>query len=142
MKKVLFVGALLFSDVSAAAEQVLLLDQLPRFVGDQVNLVDMSYVLFKERPCLLPIVHAKDMLGGEVRYGDGVHKLCWGLTLRQEVIIVDDLGDSSPPAPISTYFSAILANNGTARITKSLYNKKNYEPCPQLGPDRWCQKTY
>lgn len=142
MKKVLFVGALLFSDISAAGEQVLVLDQLPRFVGDQVKLMDMSYVLYKERPCKLPIVHAKDMLGGEVRYGDGVHQLCWGLTLRNDVVTVDDLGESSAPAPISVYRSAVVDKSGIATITKSALNRKDYEPCPQLGADRWCPKTY
>lgn len=142
MKKVLFIGALLFSGLSVAGEQVLLLDQLPRFAGDQVKLEDMSYVLYKERPCSLPIVHAKDMRGGTVRYGDGLHKLCWGLTLRNEVITVDDLGESSAPAPMSVYRLAVLDNSGGATITKSALNKKNYEPCPQLGPDRWCPKTY
>lgn len=119
MKKVMFVGALLFSGLSAAGEPVLLMDQVQRKVGDQVKLADMSYVLYKERPCTLPIVHAKDMRGGTVRYGDGLHKLCWGLTLRNDVVIVDDLGESAPAVPISVYRAAELRGEGLAEITKA-----------------------
>ncbi|MDF3936653.1 hypothetical protein [Pseudomonas citronellolis] len=119
MKKVLLIGALLFSGMSAAGEQVLLMDQAQRKAGDQVNLADMSYVLYKERPCGLPIVHAKDMRGGTVRYGDGIHKLCWGLTLRSDVVVVDDLGESPQAVPMSVYRAAELRGDGSAVITKA-----------------------
>lgn len=119
MKKVLFVGALLFSGISVAGEQVLLMDQSQRKPGDQVKLTDMSYVLYKDRPCALPIVHAKDMRGGTARYGDGLHKLCWGLTLRNDVVIVDDLGESAPAVPMSIYRAAELQGDGLAVITKA-----------------------
>lgn len=119
MKTMLFVGALLFSGMSAAGEQVLLMDQVQRKAGDQVQLSEVSYVLYKERACGLPIVHAKDMRGGTVRYGDGVHKLCWGLTLRNDVVIVDDLGESAPAVPMSVYRAAELRGEGTAVITKA-----------------------
>lgn len=142
MKNMLLIGAILLSGTAAAGEKVFLMDQLPRFAGDTVLLKDMSYVLYAARPCALPIVHAKDMLGGTVRYGDGEHKLCWGLTLRKYVVIVDDLGESEAPAPLSIYRAAEISGNGSAVIIKSMDNKKDYEPCPQLGPDRWCRKTY
>lgn len=119
MKKVLFVGALLLSGISAAGEKVLLMDQAQRKAGDQVQLSDMSYVLYKERPCSLPIVHAKDMRGGTVRYGDGLHKLCWGLTLRNDVVIVDDLGESAQAVPMSVYRAAELRGDTSAVITQT-----------------------
>lgn len=140
MKKILLLGALL-SGAATAEEKVLLMDQLPHFVGDTVRVVDMSYALYPDRPCELPIVHAKDMRAGYVQYGDGQHKLCWGLTLRRDVVIVDDLGDSEPPYPLDIYRQAELRGSGTAVITKSMDNRNDYEPCPQLGPDRWCRKT-
>lgn len=119
MKKMLLIGTMLLSGAAMAGEKVLLMDQLPRKAGDQVQLSEMSYVLYKERPCALPIVHAKDMRGGTVRYGEGVHKLCWGLTLRNDVVIVDDLGESQQAVPMSVYRPAELHGAGAAVITRS-----------------------
>lgn len=141
MKRLLFIGMLLAGS-AVAGERVLLMDQLPRFVGDTVQLKDMSYVLYAKRPCALPLIHAKDMLGGRVLYGDGPHKVCWGMTLRNEIVVIDDFGESGQPAPEWVYRVAELNSNGTATIIKSKDNKKDYEPCPNLGPDRWCRKTY
>lgn len=141
MKKMMLIVAMAIAGQTAAGEKVLVLDQLPRFAGDTVKLKDMSYALYPDRPCELPIVHAKDMRAGHVQYGDGQHKLCWGLTLRRDVVIVDDLGDSEPPYPLEIYRQAELRSAGTAVITKSMNNRKDYEPCPQLGADRWCKKT-
>ena len=141
MRKLVSVGMLLLSCTAVAGERVLLMDQLPRFAGDVVKMQDMTYALYPDRPCDLPLVHAKDMKGGFVRYGDGPHKLCWGTTLRNDVLIVDDLGETAPPVPISGYRVAEISTPGSATIIKSMENKKDYEPCPKsYGPDRWCRK--
>lgn len=141
MRKLISAGMLLMSCAAMGGEKALLLDPLPRFAGDTVKMMDMTYILYPDRPCDLPIVHAKDMNGGFVRYGDGPHKLCWGTTLRKTIVIVDDLGESAAPAPVSTYRKAEISQPGTAKIVESLDQKKDYAPCPKsYGPDRWCRK--
>lgn len=118
------------------------MDELPRFAGDSVKMLDMTYVLYPDRPCDLPLVHAKDMNGGFVRYGNGPHKLCWRTTLRKDVLIIDDLGESAAPVPISAYREAEITTPGIATIIRSNNDKKDFVPCPKsFGPDRWCRKN-
>lgn len=126
--------------LSLAGEKVFVMSQLAYFANDTVNLSEMSYILFVDRKCELPIIHAKDMNGGIVRYGNGPHKLCWGVTLSQEVIVVDDMGNTQNQGPLYVYMAGELLGDGSVKIVRSMHNKKDYEPCSKNNDGRWCRK--
>ncbi|AUO22530.1 hypothetical protein [Pseudomonas sp. NC02] len=140
MKKILAV-ILIASASNAFAETVLVdpgADHM--FVGDQFNARSAIEVFYEDRPCKLPIAEAKNMREYTTTGVALPMKACWGRTLGGGVVRVFENGLVSK-ATENAYVTAKVDKSGAATVTKSIYNRANYEPCTRAyQKGQWCHK--
>lgn len=110
------------------------------FVGDQFNARSAVEVFYEDRPCTLPITEAKNMRKYTTTGIAIPMKACWGRTLGGGVVRVFENGMVSN-ATENAYVTAKVDKSGAATVTKSIYNKINYEPCTRAyQKGQWCRK--
>ncbi|MDI2595030.1 hypothetical protein POF45_26935 [Pseudomonas sp. 681] len=140
MKKLLAI-MLIASAPSAFAETVLV-DPGPNhmFVGEQFDARVATEVLYEDRPCKLPITEAKNMREYTTTGVAVPMKGCWGRTLGGGVIRILENG-MTMRATEAAYVVAQVDKTGAAVVMKSVYDRKNYEPCKRAYQrGQWCLK--
>lgn len=110
------------------------------FVGDQFDARSATEVLYEDRPCKLPITEAKNMREYTTTGIAIQMKACWGRTLGGGVVRVFENG-MILNASEEAYVAAKVDKTGAGTVTKSIYNKSNYEPCTRAyQKGQWCHK--
>lgn len=128
MRKLILVVALTFP-VTASAEVVYVqTSKGHQCIGDKFPISVPMEVLYRDRPCKLPIVHAKDMrayhlsiegsdLPGKKNPSVSMEG-CWGNTLDGSYMVIREDG-SQDRMPPNAYVSASLGRDGMATVVKS-----------------------
>jgi hypothetical protein len=135
-------AVILISLSSTAFAETVLVDPGPNhmFVGDQFDARIATEVLYEDRPCKLPITEAKDMREYTTTGIAIPMKGCWGRTLGGGVLRVLENG-TTMRATETAYVVAKVDKTGAAVIMKSIYDRKNYEPCKRAyQKGQWCLK--
>lgn len=136
MRRLFLIGVLV-APVMASAEVVYVQTAKGhQCVGDKFPITAPQEVLYQERKCELPLVHAKDMRAYSFKSGAGpalALKGCWGKHLDGSYIVVAQDGSESV-APPNAYVTADLAKNGAATVTASPNQGSRYAQAVGMCP--------
>jgi len=128
MKRLMLIGALLIPALANAETVFVQQAKGHQCVGDKFPISAPMEVLYADRECKLPLVHAKDMRAYQVNIRasnepsrkhpavamDG----CWGRLAGNSYVVVREDG-SQETMPPNAYVTASLSGDGTATVTKS-----------------------
>ncbi|MEE3504828.1 hypothetical protein QN399_00875 [Pseudomonas sp. 10C3] len=110
------------------------------FVGDKFDARTAQEVLYEARPCKLPIVNAKDMRQYTTTTMAKPMEACWGRTLGGGVTQIFENGMSLQVTE-NAYVAASVDGSGFGVVTKSIYERRNYQPCTEADKNgRMCLK--
>lgn len=128
MRKLILVAALMLPAIASAEVVYVQTGKGHQCVGDKFPITAPMEVLYKDRACKLPIVHAKDMRAYhlEIKGSDLPGKKnpavsmagCWGSTLDGSYIVIREDG-STDKMPPNAYVSASLGRDEVATVFKS-----------------------
>lgn len=115
MKKVVLL-AMLFSAAASAQDAYVMTRSAPS--TETVSADQYIYVLFKDKPCKLPIADAPYMRKAAIFNTSNPDIGCWGKTIdasKAEILIVGPHGHKNS-ASLTEFYSATLDKDGTSHI--------------------------
>lgn len=133
MKKLIAIG---LTTLAASASAEVLYVQTAKghqCVGDRFQINAPMEVLYQDRKCDLPLVHAKDMRAYIFRAKDTLMRGCWGKTLDGTYVIVDQNGTVNNSAS-NAYVTAKTVNNSEAVVTASPNQGTAYAKAMEMCP--------
>lgn len=136
MRKLILVVALVLPAIASAEVVYVQTAKGHQCVGDKFPITTPQEVLYGDRQCDLPLVHAKDMRAYSFKSGAGpalALKGCWGKHLDGSYVVVRQDG-SQNYAPPNAYVTAELSNSGTAIVTKSPNQGTPYAKAMEMCP--------
>ncbi|WP_371355598.1 hypothetical protein ACA087_00810 [Pseudomonas chlororaphis] len=143
MRKLFLIGVLMLPTIASAEVVHVQTAKGHQCVGDKFPITKPIEVLYKDRKCDLPLVHAKDMraylfsdsgsASGNLKRPVLSLKGCWGTHLDGSYVIVRQDGSQSY-APPNAYVTANLSENGTATVTASPNQGSRYAQAMGMCP--------
>lgn len=133
MKKLIAVGLAIWAGAASAEMLYVQAAKGHQCVGDRFQINAPMEVLYQDRKCDLPLVHAKDMRAYLFRAKDTVMRGCWGKTLDGTYVIVDQNGTVSNSAS-NAYVTAKTVSGSEAVVTVSPNQGTAYAKAMEMCP--------
>ncbi len=97
-------------------------------VDETISRGSMVTVLYRDTPCRLPIVNAKDMRAAETLHGRALVPGCWGNVVsptKDRVVIVSTCGDARQDS-LTAFVEAKIQRDGSALYVRPAMSQEEF----------------
>ncbi|WP_147310615.1 hypothetical protein [Cupriavidus taiwanensis] len=97
-------------------------------IEENISRGSMVTVLYRDTPCRLPIVNAKDMRAAETLHGRALVPACWGTLVgptKDRVVVVSTYGDARQDS-LTAYVEAKIQRDGSAQYVKPAMSQEEF----------------
>lgn len=97
-------------------------------VDETIPRGSMVTVLYRDTPCRLPMVNAKDMRAAETLHGRALVPGCWGMLVsptKDRFVIVSTYGDARQDS-LTAYVEAKIQRDGSAQYVKPAMSQEEF----------------